>query len=199
MNRFVVEQACFKEERMHLLLKQCVGLLLCSIVSSLTSAGQLAAKLNVQLELEPSCQINNQSVNNGTTGLNFGQLNFGETTAAFDRVIETSLSNASASGLTIQCPGNSPIKVTFGAGQNDSKVPAPFGENYFRAISNGTDFLAYNIVYGTAREALRPNQTITLTNNGQPQTLNLMGQTVNNGRSVSLGQYTDTIPITIEF
>ena len=167
--------------------------------SSLCSAGQLAAKLNIQLELEPSCKINNQSVNNETTGLNFGQLDFGETTAAFNRVIETSLSNASASGLTIQCPGNSPIKVTFGAGQNDSKVPAPFSANYFRAISNGTDFLAYNILYGTAREALKPNQTITLTNNGQPQTLNIIGQTVNNGRSVSLGQYTDTIPITIEF
>ena len=184
---------------MHLLLKQCVGLLLCSIVASLTSAGQLSAKLNVQLELEPSCKINNQSVNNGTSGLNFGQLDFGETTAAFNQVIETNLSNASTSGLTIQCPGNSPIKITFGAGQNDTKIPAPFGANFFRAISNGTDFLAYNILYGTAREALRPNQSITLTNNGQPQTLNLMGQTVNNGRAVSLGQYTDTIPITIEF
>ncbi|WP_151798747.1 spore coat protein U domain-containing protein [Acinetobacter bereziniae] len=184
---------------MHLLLKQCFGLLLCSIVSSLSNAGQLAAKLNVQLELEPSCQINNQYVNNGTNGLNFGQLDFGETTAAFNQVIETSLSLGSTSGLTIQCPGNAPIKVTFGAGQNDSKVPAPFGANYFRAISNGTDFLAYNILYGTAREVLRPDQSITLTNNGQSQTLNLMGQTVNNGRSVSLGQYTDTIPITIEF
>ncbi|MGE8531072.1 MAG: spore coat protein U domain-containing protein, partial [Acinetobacter guillouiae] len=175
---------------MHLLLKQYVGLLACSLISSLTSAGQLSAKLNLQLELQPSCKINNQSVNNGTNGLNFGQLNFGETTAAFNRVIETNLSNASTSGVTIQCPGNAPIKITFGAGKNDSKVPASFGANYFRAISNGTDFLAYNILYGTAREALRPNQIITLTNNGQPQTLNLMGQTVNNGRSVSLGQYT---------
>lgn len=184
---------------MHLLLKQCVGLLVCSLISSFTSAAQLAARLNVQIELEPSCEINNQPVSNATNGLNFGQLDFGETTAAFNQVIETSLSQGSTSGLTIQCPGNAPIKVTFGAGQNDSKVPAPFGANYFRAISNGTDFLAYNILYGTAREALRPNQIITLTNNGQPQTLNLMGQTVNNGRSVSLGQYTDTIPITIEF
>lgn len=184
---------------MHLLFKQCVGLLVCSFVSSFVGAAQLVAKLNVQIELESSCEINNQSVSNGTNGLNFGQLNFGETTAAFNQIIETSLSHGSTSGLTIQCLGNAPIKITFGAGQNDSKVPAPFGANYFRAISNGTDFLAYNILYGTAREALRPNQSITLTNNGQPQTLNLMGQTVNNGRSVSLGQYTDTIPITIEF
>lgn len=87
---------------MHLLLKQSVGLLLCSIVSSLTSAGQLGAKLNIQLELEP-CKINNETVNNGTNGLNFGQLDFGETTAAFNRAIETSLSQGSTSGLTIQC------------------------------------------------------------------------------------------------
>ena len=135
---------------MHLLLKQCVGLLACSLVSSFVGAAQFVAKLNVQIELESSCEINNQSVSNGTNGLNFGQLNFGETTAAFNQVIETSLSQGSTSGLTIQCLGNAPIKVTFGTGQHDSKVPAPFGANYFRAISNGTDFLAYNILYGTA-------------------------------------------------
>jgi len=184
---------------MQLLIKQCVGFLACFLVSSLTTAGQVAAKLNLQLELQPSCEINNQSVFDGANGLNLGQLDFGSTSASFNNINETSLSNGSTSGLTIQCPGNSPIKVTFGAGQNDSKVPAPFSANYFRAISNGTDFLAYNILYGTAREVLKPNQSITLTNNGQPQRLNLIGQTVNNGRPVSLGQYTDTIPITIEF
>ncbi|MCX5468623.1 spore coat protein U domain-containing protein [Acinetobacter nematophilus] len=184
---------------MHVLLKQSLWLLACSLLSSIAIAGQMSAKLNLQLELESSCNINNQPIDDGTNGLNFGQLNFGEVSASFNHVLETSLSNGSTAGLTIQCPENLPIRITFGAGLHDNHVPAPFNTNYFHAVSNGTDFLAYNILYGSGFEILRPNQSVTLNNNGQLQTLNLTGRTVNNGRAVSLGQYTDTIPITIEF
>jgi spore coat protein U-like protein len=192
-------QIRFKGVRMRLFLKQSFRFLTMSLLTSLSHAGQLNAKLNLQIELESSCQINNQVVSDGTNGLSFGQLDFGETTASFNHLIETNLSNGSSSGLTIQCLSNSPLKITFGAGQYDSQVPAAFRANYFRALSNGTDYLAYNILYGSAREVLRPNQIITLTNSGQSQTLNFMGQTVNNGQTVSVGQYTDTIPIIIEF
>ncbi|EPG40838.1 spore coat protein U domain-containing protein [Acinetobacter colistiniresistens] len=184
---------------MHLWLKQSFGLLVCGLISSSVWAGQLAAKLNTQIELLPSCVVNNQTVQNGTTSLNFGQLDFGETTASFNGVINTNLSNGTSSGLKIQCSGNSSIKVTFGAGQHDNKVPAAFVANYFRAVSNGKDFLAYNLLYGTNKQILGPNQSITLNNNGQVQTLDIFGQTVNNGQPVSLGHYTDTIPVTIEF
>ncbi|WP_151812378.1 spore coat protein U domain-containing protein [Acinetobacter bereziniae] len=184
---------------MHLFFKQCIGFLTCGFVVSFVHAGQLGAKLNLQIELESSCQINNQPVSNGTNGVSLGQFDFGQTTASFNHVIETSLTNGATSGLTIQCLSNSPLKITFGAGQYDSKVPSTFQANYFRALSNGTDYLAYNIVYGSARQVLRPNQVITLSNSGQSQTLDLKAQAVNNGQSVSVGHYTDTIPITIEF
>lgn len=184
---------------MHLFFKQCVGFLTCGFIATFVHAGQLGAKLKLQIELESSCQVNNQTVSTGARGLNLGQLDFGETMASFNHVIETGLTNASGSGLTIQCLNNSPIKITFGNGQNDGQVPLSFRTNYFRAMSNGTDYLAYNILYGSNRDELRPNQFITLNNNGQPQTLDLIGQTVNNGQPVSLGHYTDTIPITIEF
>jgi spore coat protein U-like protein len=184
---------------MHLLLRQCFGLLVYSFISSVNAAGQLSAKLNLQLELQSSCKINNQSVDDGTNALNFGQLDFGDVGASFNHVLQTSLSNGSTSGLTIQCPENLPIKITFGAGLHDHLVPASFSANYFHAVSNGTDFLAYNLLYGSNFEVLRPNQSVILNNNGQLQTLSLAGRTVNNGQPVSLGQYVDTIPITIEF
>lgn len=179
--------------------KQSLGLLVFGLSFSSTWAAQLSAKLNTQLELLPSCIINNQTISNETTSLNFGQLDFGETTAAFNGVIETSLSNGSTSGIVIQCSGNSTIKVTFGAGQHDSKVPTAFSSIYFRAVSNGQDYIAYNLLYGQNNQIIQPNQSISLNNNGQPQSLRLVGQAVNNGRVVSLGSYTDRIPVTIEF
>lgn len=175
-----------------------IGLTYC-FVSSAALAGQQTAKLNMQIELLPSCVVNNQIVQDGLAGLNFGQLDFGETTATFNGVINTNLSNGVSSGLTIQCSGSSSTKITFGTGQYDNKVPSAFATNYFRAVSNGQDFLAYNLLYGVNREVLPPNKSITLVNNGQAQILNLMGQIINNGRAVSLGNYNDTIPVTIEF
>lgn len=180
-------------------IKQCVGLMVLVLLSPNIWAGQLAAKLNTQVVLVPSCMINNQSVNNQSASLNLGQLDFGETTANFNGVIETNLTNGSSSGLVIQCSGNSTIRMTFGAGQHDNNVPSAFVGNYFRAVSNGKDYIAYNLLYGQNNQVMRPNETLSLTNNGQAQSLRLIGQAVNNGRVVSLGSYTDLIPVTIEF
>lgn len=184
---------------MHLWLQQCVAVLMCSLIYSPSLAGQLAATLTTQLELLPSCVINGQDVEQGSVGLQLGQLDFGETTAAFHGIIQTKLTHGSSSGLTIQCSGNSPIKITFAAGQHDQKVPVAFAQNYFRAVSNGTDYLAYNLLYGSNAQVLQPNESIILNNNGQTYILDLSGQVINNGQAVSRGSYSDIIPIIIEF
>lgn len=148
---------------MHLWLKQSFGLLICGVIHSFTWAEQLAATLTTQLELLPSCVINGQNTSQGSVGLQLGQLNFGETTAAFHGLIHTKLTQGSQAGLSIQCSGSSPIKITFGAGQHDQKVPVAFNTNYFRAVSNGKDYLAYNLLQGSGMNArvLRPSESIT--------------------------------------
>jgi spore coat protein U-like protein len=180
-------------------IKQCIGLIALGLSCPNIWAGQISAKLNTQVVLVPSCMINNQSVNNQTTSLNLGQLDFGETNANFNGVIETNLTSGSSSGLVIQCSSNTTLRMTFGSGQNDNNVPSAFIGNYFRAVSNSKDYIAYNLLYGQNNQVIRPNETLSLTNNGQAQSLRFIGQAVNNGRVVSLGSYTDLIPVTIEF
>lgn len=162
-------------------------------------AASQTATLTTRIELLPACKINDKIVNNGNSLESVGQLNFGRTRSGFSGIIETSLSGAGVSGLTIQCLVNTPIKITFGAGQNDSKVPQSFNGNYYRAVSNGTDYVAYNLLYGPNKNIVKPNESLTLQNNGQTHILNLSGRAINDGRAISQGNYTDIIPVTIEF
>ncbi|MFX6085690.1 spore coat protein U domain-containing protein, partial [Acinetobacter baumannii] len=114
----------------------------------------IGAKLTSQIELLPSCSINNKVVENNTANLNFGSLDFGEATTAFNGVLEASLINNGNSGLQIQCAGISTVKIIFGSGNNDSKVPVSFSQNYYHALSNGKDFIAYNLLYGLNKQVI---------------------------------------------
>lgn len=58
---------------------------------SLVNAGEIGAKLTSQIELLPSCSVNNNVVENNATNLNFGTIDFGEATTAFKGVLEASL------------------------------------------------------------------------------------------------------------
>ncbi|HGF9379765.1 TPA: protein CsuA, partial [Acinetobacter nosocomialis] len=80
------------------------------LITSL-NAGEIGAKLTSQIELLPSCSINNKIVENNTANLNFGSLDFGEATTAFNGVLEASLINNGNSGLQIQCAGISTVKI----------------------------------------------------------------------------------------
>lgn len=50
---------------------------------SLVNAGEIGAKLTSQIELLPSCSVNNNVVENNAANLNFGTIDFGEATTAF--------------------------------------------------------------------------------------------------------------------
>jgi spore coat protein U-like protein len=126
------------------------------------NAGEIGAKLTNQIELLPSCSINNKVVENNATNLNFGTVDFGETSTGFNGVIDASLMNNGNSGLQIQCAGISTVKIIFGSGNNDSKVPASFSQNYYHALSNGRDFVAYNLLYGLDRQVIRANDAFIL-------------------------------------
>ncbi|EPK8452261.1 TPA: protein CsuA, partial [Acinetobacter baumannii] len=101
---------------------------------SLLNAGEIGAKLTSQIELLPSCSINNNVVENNAANLNFGTIDFGEATTGFKGVLEASLVNNGNSGFKIECAGISTVKIIFGAGNNDSNIPASFSQNYYHAL-----------------------------------------------------------------
>lgn len=168
------------------------------LISSV-SAGEIGAKLNTQIELLPSCSINNKVVENNTANLNLGTIDFGETTTAFNGILEASLVNGGNSGLQIECAGISTVKITFGSGNNDSKVPALFSQNYYHALSNGRDFVAYNLLYGLNKQVIKANDVFILNDMNIKKNIDIFGQATHDSSRISKGEYTDIVPITIEF
>jgi len=168
------------------------------LISSL-NAGGIGAKLTNQIELLPSCSINNKVVENNTTNLNFGTVDFGETSTGFNGVIDASLVNNGNSGLQIQCAGIPTVKIIFGSGNNDSKVPTSFSQNYYHALSNGRDFVAYNLLYGLNKQVIRANDAFILNDMNTKKNIDIFGQAIHDGGRISKGEYTDIVPITIEF
>ncbi|MDR2249411.1 spore coat protein U domain-containing protein [Acinetobacter sp.] len=173
-------------------------ILLYFLISS-TNAREIGAKLNTQIELLPSCSINNKVVENNATNLNLGTVDFGENTTSFNGILEASLVDGGNSGLQIECVGISTLKITFGSGNNDSNVPASFSQNYYHALSNGRDFIAYNLLYGLSKQVIKANDIFILNDMNTKKNIDIFGQATHDGSRISNGEYTDIVPITIEF
>ncbi len=166
---------------------------------SLLNAGEIGAKLTSQIELLPSCSINNNVVENNAANLNFGTIDFGEATTGFKGVSEASLVNNGNSGFKIECAGISTVKIIFGAGNNDSNIPASFSQNYYHALSNGKDFIAYNLLYGLNKQVIKANEAFILNDMNNKKNIDIFGQAAHDGSRISKGEYKDIVPITIEF
>lgn len=166
---------------------------------SLLNAGEIGAKLTSQIELLPSCSINNNVVENNVANLNFGTIDFGEATTGFKGVLEASLVNNGNSGFKIECAGISTVKIIFGAGNNDSNIPASFSQNYYHALSNGKDFIAYNLLYGLNKQVIKANEAFILNDMNNKKNIDIFGQAAHDGSRISKGEYKDIVPITIEF
>lgn len=166
---------------------------------SLLNAGEIGAKLTSQIELLPSCSINNNVVENNAANLNFGTIDFGEATTGFKGVLGASLVNNGNSGFKIECAGISTVKIIFGAGNNDSNIPASFSQNYYHALSNGKDFIAYNLLYGLNKQVIKANEAFILNDMNNKKNIDIFGQAAHDGSRISKGEYKDIVPITIEF
>lgn len=170
-----------------------------SFFVSSVNAGEIGAKLNTQIELLPSCSINGQIVDNNTTNLKFGNIDFGEVSSAFNGVLDASLINNGNAGFQIQCAGISTVKIVFGAGNNDSNVPLSFSQNYYHALTNGADFVAYNLLYGLNKQVIKSNEVFNFNDMNIKKNIEIFGQAINDGSRISKGEYRDVVPITIEF
>ncbi len=162
-------------------------------------ANDLGVKLTTQIELLPSCVINNIVISNSNSGLNLGEINFGEVRASFNKVLESSLISNSGTGFKIKCSGIDSVKISFGSGLNDGNVPLEYADNYYHALTNGIDYLAYNLLYGIDRKVVKVNEYYILKNINQEQNVNVFGRVVNNGTPKSVGSYKDTVSVSIEF
>ncbi|MDI2700942.1 hypothetical protein QJ515_13945, partial [Acinetobacter baumannii] len=69
----------------------------------------------------------------------------------------------------------------------------------YHALSNGRDFIAYNLLYGLNKQVIKANEAFILNDMNDKKNIDIFGQAAHDGSRISKGEYKDIVPITIEF
>lgn len=169
-----------------------LSLLGLTLVSSAHAATTVTGQITASLTLISSCQVNGAG---GSTGLNFGALNFGTANSLFTTASGQVLGGGGGA-LSILCSsGTTPVvKVRAGAHDGQSSGGA-------RALYDGVaNYVPYDFYTDAGHSQLLPiDGTINLaTSTGVAQTVNIYGQAVGKA-GLPAGTYTDTVAVELTF
>ena len=171
----------------------CLALVASSLLlASGAQAATVSGQINSSLVLTSACVVNGAS---GTTGLNFGSMNFGTATALFTQVSAQVLGGGGGA-LSILCSGGVVPVLRVGAGSHDGRASGGL-----RALADGVgNYIAYDFYIDGATTTIMPvNATITLpTSTGVAQTVNLYGKALGKA-GLPVGRYTDTVAVELSF
>ncbi|HEK0909389.1 TPA: spore coat protein U domain-containing protein [Pseudomonas putida] len=155
-------------------------------------AATVTGTINSTLTLISACQVNGSA---GTSGLNFGSLNFGTQDALFTTANGQVLGGGGGA-MSILCSAGTVPAIRVRAGAHDG---ASSGGT--RALADGAgNFVPYDFYTDTGRtQLLAIDGTITLpTSTGVAQTVNLYGQ-ARGKAGLPAGVYTDTVAVELTF
>jgi spore coat protein U-like protein len=153
-----------------------------------TTTGQITSSMT----LSNSCQINGAG---GTTGVNFGALDFGSTGSLFTTANGEVLAGGGGA-LSILCSSGTSPTVTVGAGANDGE-----SEGGSRALTDGSNhFVPYDLYTNSGRtELLAIDGVIALEEStGAAQTVNIYGKAVGKA-GLPAGTYSDSVAVELTF
>ncbi|MBJ9976405.1 spore coat protein U domain-containing protein [Pseudomonas sp. S75] len=155
-------------------------------------AATVTGTMNSTLTLTSACQVNGGA---GTSGLNFGTLDFGTQDALFATANGQVLGGAGGA-LNILCSSGTVPAIRVRAGTNDG---ASTGGT--RALADGAgNFVPYDFYTDTGRtQLLAIDGTLTLpTSTGAAQTVELYGQ-ARGKAGLPAGVYIDTVAVELTF
>jgi spore coat protein U-like protein len=161
-------------------------------LASQAQAATVTGSINSTLTLISACQVNGTS---GTSGLNFGALNFGTQDALFVTANAQVLGGGSGA-MSILCSAGTVPVIKVRAGLHDGQ-----SSGGTRALADGSgNFVPYDLYTDTGRTTLLAvDGTITLpTSTGVAQTVNLYGKAVGKA-GLPAGVYSDTISVELSF
>ncbi|WP_460141273.1 Csu type fimbrial protein [Pseudomonas sp. S2_E01] len=162
-----------------------------TLVSSAQAATTVTGQITSSLILISSCQVNGSS---GSTGLNFGALNFGTANSLFTTASGQVLGGGGA--LSILCSSGTTPSVKVRAGAHDGQSPGGT-----RALYDGVaNYVPYDLYTDAGHsQLLAIDGVINLAaSTGVAQTVNLYGQAVGKA-GLPAGTYTDTISVELTF
>ncbi|MBH3451145.1 spore coat protein U domain-containing protein [Pseudomonas putida] len=161
-------------------------------LASQTQAATVTGSINSTLTLISACQVNGSS---GTSGLNFGALNFGTQDALFVTA-NAQVLGGGGGAMSILCSAGTVPAIKVRAGLHDGQ-----SSGGTRALADGAgNFVPYDLYTDTGRTTLLAiDGTITLpTSTGVAQTVNLYGKAVGKA-GLPAGVYSDTISVELSF
>jgi spore coat protein U-like protein len=169
-----------------------LSLLGLTLASSAMAATTVTGQITSSLILISSCQVNGSG---GSTGLNFGALNFGTANSLFTTASGQVLGGGGGA-LSILCSSGTTPTVKVRAGANDGKSPGGS-----RALYDGVaNYVPYDLYTDAGHsQLLAIDGVITLAaSTGVAQTVNIYGQAVGKA-GLPAGTYTDTIAVELTF
>jgi spore coat protein U-like protein len=162
------------------------------LMSTAHAATTVTGQVTSTLVLTSSCQVNGTS---GSSGLNFGSLNFGTTTSLFTTSSGQVL-NGGGGAMSILCSSGTTPTIKVRAGANDGK-----SSGGTRALFDGVaNYVPYDLYTDAGLSNLLViDGTIALpSSTGVAQTVNLYGKAVGKA-GLPAGTYTDTIAVELTF
>ncbi|MNI22373.1 Spore Coat Protein U domain protein [compost metagenome] len=163
-----------------------------TLVSSAQAATTVTGQITSSLILISSCQVNGAG---GSTGLNFGALNFGTANSLFTTAYGQVLGGGGGA-LSILCSSGTTPSVKVRAGAHDGQSPGGT-----RALYDGVaNYVPYDLYTDAGHsQLLAIDGVINLAaSTGVAQTVNLYGQAVGKA-GLPAGTYTDTISVELTF
>ncbi|WP_312154837.1 spore coat U domain-containing protein [Pseudomonas sp.] len=171
----------------------------CSILAGLglalasqAQAATVTGTINSTLSLTAACQVNGSA---GTSGLNFGSLNFGTQDALFGTA-NAQVLGPGGGAMSILCSNGTVPSIRVRAGAHDGQSTGGT-----RALADGSgNFVPYDFYTDAGHtQVLAIDGTITLpTSTGVAQTVNLYGQ-ARGKAGLPAGTYTDTVAVELTF
>lgn len=182
-----------KESVMHgFVSKLILPLMTLAWVSCSPAATTVTGQISATLILTNSCLVNGVG---GSSGLNFGTLNFGTNNSLYTEA-DAQVLGGGGGALSIQCSaGTSPV-LSITSGTNDGRSTGGT-----RALADGAGhFAPYDIYTDAAHtQILANNGTINLAlSTGAAQTVNIYGKSPGKV-GLPAGTYTDTIAVMLTF
>lgn len=162
------------------------------MVSTANAATTVTGQISSTLILTSSCQVNGVG---GSTGLNFGALNFGTINSLFTTATGQVLGGGGGA-LSILCSSGTTPSLTIQGGNNDG-----MSSGGTRALYDGVaNYVPYDLYTDSGHsQIVAINGVINLApSTGVAQTVNLYGQAVGKA-GLPAGTYTDTVSVQLTF
>lgn len=166
-----------------------------TMFAAVPAQADITGTIDATITLEAGCIINGTNYDDGSTGVDFGTLDFGTYNTLFTQADAQVVS--AVTGFTIQCSNGVTPTLSFNAGQNDGSGDG-VGLHAMAHSTAAGQFVTYNLYSDAAGATIIPiGGDIVLAGDGSAQTVNVFGRAFGED-GLTPGVYNDIVTVVVE-